>query len=101
MEGTLHLIAFPPSRTDLLALLRSALGPADQLLLLESGVAMAGAGSAAEQARAVWAGHTCHAIADDLSALGISAAVADIALISWADAVALSEQLPRSLSWWP
>lgn len=100
MNGTLHLVAFPPSRTDLLALLRSTLGPEDQLLLVESAVAMAGNGAAAEQARAAWAGHTCHAIADDLDALG-GHCVAGIKAISWVEAISLSEQFPRSLSWWP
>lgn len=100
MSGTLHLIAFPPSRQDLLALLRDTLAAADQLVLIESAVAMAGPGCAAEQARATWAGHRCHVIKDDLLALGIRP-VAGIDIITWADAIALSEQLPRSLSWWP
>ncbi|MCK0536301.1 DsrH/TusB family sulfur metabolism protein [Alcanivorax quisquiliarum] len=100
MSGTLHLIAFPPSRHDLLALLRSTLVPEDQLLLMESAVLMAGAGVAAEQARAAWAGHRCQVIEDDLTALGIRP-VPGIDAISWVEAIALSEQLPRSLSWWP
>lgn len=98
--GTLHLLAFPPGRTDLLAQLATCLGPHDSVLLLEAGAAMAGPGAVADAARATWQALPCHVLADDVRALGIQP-VDGIAQVDWETVIALTEQAQRCLSWWP
>jgi len=94
--AALHLIAFPPSRTDLLAQVASCMGPGDDLVLLEAGVLIA----ADATARAWFGDARCHVLEDDVATSGIQ--VPDgMTVIDWAALIMLSESRARSLSWWP
>ena len=90
--ATLHLVAFPPSRTDLLAQVAACLGEKDEIVLLEAGVLIAND----EAARATFTGTRCHVLQDEAvpTADGVLA-------IDWASLIALTESHPRCLSWWP
>lgn len=89
---TLHLVAFPPSRTDLLAQVAACLGEKDEVVLLEAGVLI----TRDEAARATFAGVRCHVLQDETAppAGGVQA-------IDWAALITLTESHPRCLSWWP
>lgn len=90
--STLHLVAFSPSRTDLLAQVAACLGENDEVVLLEAGVFIAGNAAAC----ATFTGTRCYVLQDEavLAADGMAA-------IDWATLIALTESHPRCLSWWP
>jgi sulfur transfer complex TusBCD TusB component (DsrH family) len=89
---TLHLVAFPPSRTDLLAQVSACLGEQDEVVLLEAGVFIASDAAAC----ATFAGARCYVLQYEHVHLAEG-----MVAIDWAALIALTESHPRCLSWWP
>ena len=90
--ATLHLIAFPPSRTDLLAQVAACLGEKDEVVLLEAGVLIA----SDHAARATFTGTRCYVLQDEALP-----APDGMLAIDWGTLIALTESHSRCLSWWP
>lgn len=90
--ATLHLIAFPPSRTDLLAQVAACLSEKDEIVLLEAGVLIAGD----HAAHAAFTGTRCYVLQDEALP-----APDGVLVIDWDTLIALTESHPRCLGWWP
>ncbi|MBZ2187828.1 hypothetical protein K8B33_01840 [Alcanivorax sp. JB21] len=96
----LHLVAFPPARSDLLRSLQHSVQPGDQVVFIEEGVLFCADTPDSQAALALLAGADLHCLADDATDSVTNPVTHTAALVSWDDIAALTETHAPCLSWY-